>query len=84
MAVATTEQAQDVADAIAKSEARPLNERLKDPQSHSPVKLRADALARIEELEAAFVHHHTNAHDGTDLCERCGFDLRDPIHTRLR
>ena len=67
MAVATTEQIQDVADAVVKSEARPLLERLKDPQSHSPVKLRADALERIAELEAALRDLHNE-------CEQAGHD----------
>ena len=42
---------------------------------------------RIAELEATFRHYHVKARDGVespdDLCLKCGFDLRNPIHVKI-
>ena len=38
---------------------------------------------RIEELEKTFSHYHVQKHDGTDICLKCGLDLRDSIHKTI-
>lgn len=37
---------------------------------------------RVAQLERVFAHRHSDRRDGTDICSRCGLDLRDTIHLR--
>lgn len=44
----------------------------------------ADLKEQIEKLEKVFGHYHVNSGEGgDDSCKKCGFDLRNPIHTRF-
>lgn len=38
---------------------------------------------RVADLERVFRHYHVSQ-PGTDVCQQCGLDLRDEVHTRWR
>lgn len=41
-------------------------------------------LDRLDFIETRFRHMNVNSQDGTDICKKCGLDIRDPIHERVR
>lgn len=51
----------------------------------SEYELRIELMSVIQQLidyRKAFEHVHVNSQDGTDVCKKCGLDLRNLIHKR--
>lgn len=57
------------------------NERGKGSPSQNQMAFNDGLEMAIIELKDAFRHVHVKGDDG-DACAKCGFDLRDEIHTR--